>query len=218
MCPACASGVLVTRLPHMSDVRKSNTRGNALLIKISSGGFGKSVFNSSTVSATENKRLILVWHEFDAAQLIAQWLEREFTNQKVRGSKPTSASRLLLSRLEQRGCISTLVHPPGGMAARIRRGVAAEQLSSPERVFLNWIFIDSTHSLLKSKLMLRGDSTNSATDLPFQETQSEFTRTKRTSMPSHQQCHRYTSSNHWHMAAVKQLVKTMLTKSKKKRE
>ncbi|KAG5447292.1 hypothetical protein CSKR_106179 [Clonorchis sinensis] len=46
----------------------------------------------------------------------------------VRGSKPTSASRLPLSRLGQPGNIPALVLPWGGMAARHRKGVTAEQL------------------------------------------------------------------------------------------
>ncbi|KAG5452531.1 hypothetical protein CSKR_103330 [Clonorchis sinensis] len=52
-----------------------------------------------------------------------KWLEREFTDRKVRGSNPTSASRLLLSRLGQPGGIPALLFPPGGMAARHRKGV-----------------------------------------------------------------------------------------------
>ncbi|KAG5454288.1 hypothetical protein CSKR_113009 [Clonorchis sinensis] len=52
-----------------------------------------------------------------------KWLERESTDRKVRGSNPTSASRLPLSRLGQPGSISALVLPSGGMAARHRKGV-----------------------------------------------------------------------------------------------
>ncbi|KER22014.1 hypothetical protein T265_09807 [Opisthorchis viverrini] len=44
---------------------------------------------------------------------------------KVRGSNPTSGSRLLLSRLEQPGSILTLVLPSGGMAAMYRKGVTS---------------------------------------------------------------------------------------------
>ncbi|KAG5441675.1 hypothetical protein CSKR_103189 [Clonorchis sinensis] len=40
----------------------------------------------------------------------------EFTDRKVRSSNPTSASRLLLSRLEQPGSKSALMLPHGGMA------------------------------------------------------------------------------------------------------
>ncbi|KAG5450665.1 hypothetical protein CSKR_108785 [Clonorchis sinensis] len=47
-----------------------------------------------------------------------KWLERELTDRKVRGSNPTSASRLPLSRLGRPGSIPALVLPPGGMAAR----------------------------------------------------------------------------------------------------
>ncbi|KAG5452465.1 hypothetical protein CSKR_110233 [Clonorchis sinensis] len=56
-----------------------------------------------------------------------KWLERELTDRKVRGSNPTSASRLPLSRLGQPGSIPALVLPSGGMAARHRKGATAEQ-------------------------------------------------------------------------------------------
>ncbi|KER23742.1 hypothetical protein T265_08433 [Opisthorchis viverrini] len=49
-------------------------------------------------------------------------LGREFTDRKVRGSNPTSASRLPQSRLGQPGSIPTLVLPHGGIA-----GATAEQ-------------------------------------------------------------------------------------------
>ncbi|KAG5444463.1 hypothetical protein CSKR_101861 [Clonorchis sinensis] len=42
---------------------------------------------------------------------MAQWLEREFTDWKVHGSKPISASRLPLSRLGKSGSIPSLVLP-----------------------------------------------------------------------------------------------------------
>ncbi|KER33137.1 hypothetical protein T265_00840 [Opisthorchis viverrini] len=45
-----------------------------------------------------------------------KWLEREFTDRKVLGSNPTSASRLPPSRLGQPGTIPALVQPSGGMA------------------------------------------------------------------------------------------------------
>ncbi|KER21028.1 hypothetical protein T265_10553 [Opisthorchis viverrini] len=48
-----------------------------------------------------------------------KWLEREFTDRKVRGSNPTSATRLPLSRFGQPGSIPALV-PSCGMAARHR--------------------------------------------------------------------------------------------------
>ncbi|KAG5454363.1 hypothetical protein CSKR_113909 [Clonorchis sinensis] len=53
------------------------------------------------------------------------WLEREFTDRKVRGSNPTSASRLPLSRLGQPGSIPALVLPSGGMAVRHRKSNTA---------------------------------------------------------------------------------------------
>ncbi|GAA50173.1 immunoglobulin-binding protein 1b [Clonorchis sinensis] len=65
--------------------------------------------------------------------VMAQLLGRKFTDQKVRGSNRTSASRLPLSRLGQPGSIPALVLPSGGMAvrhrkARDRKSVAAEGL------------------------------------------------------------------------------------------
>ncbi|KAG5449469.1 Interferon regulatory factor 4 [Clonorchis sinensis] len=63
---------------------------------------------------------------------ILKWLEREFTDRKVRGSNPTSTSRLPLSRLGQPGSIPALVLPSSGMAARHRKGVTAESFFSPQ--------------------------------------------------------------------------------------
>ncbi|KAG5444744.1 hypothetical protein CSKR_113850 [Clonorchis sinensis] len=50
-----------------------------------------------------------------------KWLERELTDRKVRGSNPTSASRLPLSWLGQPGSIPALVQPSGGMASSASR-------------------------------------------------------------------------------------------------
>ncbi|KAG5445375.1 hypothetical protein CSKR_104637 [Clonorchis sinensis] len=58
---------------------------------------------------------------------VAQRLERERTDRKVRGSNPASASRLPLSRLGKPGSIPALVLPSGGMAARHRKGATAER-------------------------------------------------------------------------------------------
>ncbi|KER28786.1 hypothetical protein T265_04476 [Opisthorchis viverrini] len=55
-------------------------------------------------------------------------LEREFTDQKVRGSNPTSG--LLLSRLRQPGSIPSLVFPSGGTTVRHRKGTTADRLST----------------------------------------------------------------------------------------
>ncbi|KER24809.1 hypothetical protein T265_14332, partial [Opisthorchis viverrini] len=69
---------------------------------------------------------------FDYAETIGfrrwlKWLEREFTDRKVRGSNPTSATRLPLSRLGQPDSIPALVLPSGGMAARHRKGATVER-------------------------------------------------------------------------------------------
>ncbi|KAG5455281.1 hypothetical protein CSKR_113441 [Clonorchis sinensis] len=65
-----------------------------------------------------------------------KWIDREFTDRKVRGSNPTSASRLPLSRLGQPDSIPALVLPSGGTAARHRKGVTAEHLSSSLNCFI----------------------------------------------------------------------------------
>ncbi|KER27618.1 hypothetical protein T265_05342 [Opisthorchis viverrini] len=57
-----------------------------------------------------------------------KWLEREFTDRKVRGSNVTSASRLPLPRLGQPGSIPALVQPSGGMAVRHRKDATAERM------------------------------------------------------------------------------------------
>ncbi|KER32750.1 hypothetical protein T265_01236 [Opisthorchis viverrini] len=56
-----------------------------------------------------------------------KWLLRRFTNRKVRGSNPTSNSRLPLFGLGKPGSISALMLPSGGMAARHWKGVTAER-------------------------------------------------------------------------------------------
>ncbi|KER27564.1 hypothetical protein T265_05383 [Opisthorchis viverrini] len=61
-----------------------------------------------------------------------KWLEREFTDRKVRGSNLTSASRLPLSRLGQPGSIPALVQPSGGMTARHRKSATAERFFTRE--------------------------------------------------------------------------------------
>ncbi|KER31968.1 hypothetical protein T265_01900 [Opisthorchis viverrini] len=63
-----------------------------------------------------------------------KWLEREFTDRKVRDSNPISASRLPLSRLGQPSSIPVLVLPSGSMAARRRKGVTAERWKTMDRI------------------------------------------------------------------------------------
>ncbi|KER27792.1 hypothetical protein T265_05220 [Opisthorchis viverrini] len=59
-----------------------------------------------------------------------KWLEHKFADQKVRGSNPTSASRLPLSRPGRPGSIPALVLPSGSMAVRHRKGVTAERFKA----------------------------------------------------------------------------------------
>ncbi|KAG5443326.1 Thioredoxin domain-containing protein 17 [Clonorchis sinensis] len=58
---------------------------------------------------------------------MAQWLEREFFDWKVRGSNPISVSRLPLSRLGRPGSIPTLVLPSGGTVVKHRKGATPER-------------------------------------------------------------------------------------------
>ncbi|KAG5444596.1 hypothetical protein CSKR_100700 [Clonorchis sinensis] len=57
----------------------------------------------------------------------AQWLRRQLTDQKVYGSNPTSASRLLLSRFGKLGSRPAPVLPSVCMTARQQKGAAAER-------------------------------------------------------------------------------------------
>ncbi|KAG5452493.1 hypothetical protein CSKR_103290 [Clonorchis sinensis] len=56
-----------------------------------------------------------------------QWLERESADRKVRGSNPTSTSRLPQSSLWQLGSIPAFVLPLGGMAVRHRKDATTER-------------------------------------------------------------------------------------------
>ncbi|KAG5453545.1 hypothetical protein CSKR_112781 [Clonorchis sinensis] len=80
---------------------------------------------------------------------MAQWLEREFTNRKIRGSNPTSASRLPLSRPGQPVSIPAFVPPSGGMAARHRKDVTAERFF----IMVQWIMeVHDPHTVVLSIL------------------------------------------------------------------
>ncbi|GAA53134.1 DC-STAMP domain-containing protein 2 [Clonorchis sinensis] len=74
--------------------------------------------------------LLSIFFEGELGTRWLKWLEREFTDRQIRDSNPTSAYRLPLSRFEQPGSIPALVLPSGGMAAKHREGVTAEQLFS----------------------------------------------------------------------------------------
>ncbi|KAG5449319.1 hypothetical protein CSKR_100596 [Clonorchis sinensis] len=76
-----------------------------------------------------------------------KWLEREFTDRKVCGSNPTSASRLPLSRLGRPDSIPALVVPSGCMAVRHRKGFTAERMGCPpptQHAHLHWCENDIT--------------------------------------------------------------------------
>ncbi|KER27177.1 hypothetical protein T265_05712 [Opisthorchis viverrini] len=75
-----------------------------------------------------------------------KWLEREFTDRKVRGSNPTSASQLPLSRLRQPGSIPVLVFPSGSMAVRHRKGVTAERWEMRRQLVTVYVVRPGRHS------------------------------------------------------------------------
>ncbi|KAG5452329.1 hypothetical protein CSKR_112798 [Clonorchis sinensis] len=89
-------------------------------------GFEPQTFRSvrSSSNHLESKRALA--NDFTGTRWF-KLLEREFTDRKVRGSNPTSASRLPPSRLRQPDGISALVLPSGDMAAGHRKGVTAER-------------------------------------------------------------------------------------------
>ncbi|KER22292.1 hypothetical protein T265_09577 [Opisthorchis viverrini] len=86
-------------------------------------------------------RHLIRWTADRACLLVRwpKWLEREFTDRKVRGSNPTSAFRLPLSRLGQPGSIPALVQLSGDMAVRHRKGAAAGRISK-KLIGLNAVF------------------------------------------------------------------------------
>ncbi|KER32223.1 hypothetical protein T265_12825, partial [Opisthorchis viverrini] len=75
-----------------------------------------------------SQNLRSVFSNLDLGDFLAQVVRAHFTDRKVRGSNPTSATRLPLSRLGQPGSNPALVLPSGGMAARHRKGVTATYL------------------------------------------------------------------------------------------
>ncbi|KAG5447170.1 hypothetical protein CSKR_106415, partial [Clonorchis sinensis] len=81
-----------------------------------------------------------------------KWLERESTDRKVRGSNPTSASRLPLSRLGQPGSIPALELPSGGVAVRHGKGVTGERY-----LFFIYILFSARHWFAPTRLCLDKD-------------------------------------------------------------
>ncbi|KER32867.1 hypothetical protein T265_01153 [Opisthorchis viverrini] len=95
---------------------------------------GPSGVTSVESRALQLNRILVDWHSqpritFGSPTVLlpllgATWLEREFTDRKVRGSDPTFAFRLPLSRLAQPN--TALVLPSGGITARHRKGAIVE--------------------------------------------------------------------------------------------
>ncbi|KAG5446446.1 hypothetical protein CSKR_105403 [Clonorchis sinensis] len=81
-------------------------------------------FTSPVSSGSASDQLVCVWARW------LKWLEREFTDWKVRGSNSTSASRLPLSWFGQLGTMPALVLPSGDMADRHQKDVTAERFFS----------------------------------------------------------------------------------------
>ncbi|KAG5441069.1 hypothetical protein CSKR_105646 [Clonorchis sinensis] len=87
------------------------------------------VLASSPKHVVTNKQDIIGFLCDDPEAAMAQWLEREFTNRKVRGSNLTFASRLL-STLEKPGIIPAPVLPSSGTIVGHRKGATVERLFS----------------------------------------------------------------------------------------
>ncbi|KAG5443279.1 hypothetical protein CSKR_106281 [Clonorchis sinensis] len=85
---------------------------------------GRLTTQKELVVKQEGKMDAIVFTETDK---MARWLKREFTDRKVPGSNPISASRLPLSRLWQPGSILTLVSPSVGMADGHQKSASAER-------------------------------------------------------------------------------------------
>ncbi|KAG5446506.1 Glutamine-dependent NAD(+) synthetase [Clonorchis sinensis] len=129
------------------------------LVNTLSGGFGGLSFEPVLVPSLRMSVVRIRDSSVDDVfPMWLKWLEREFTDRKVRGSNPTSASRLPLSRLGQPGSISAFVLPSGGMAARHRKSATAEHLNFCLRVFTQREFTDRK---------VRGSNPTSASRLPL---------------------------------------------------
>ncbi|KER23951.1 LOW QUALITY PROTEIN: hypothetical protein T265_14533 [Opisthorchis viverrini] len=76
---------------------------------------------SMSVRCLNNCYVMVTTYHFGGDARWPKWLEREFTDRKVRGSNRTSASRLPLFRLGQPGSSPVLMQPSGDMAVRYRR-------------------------------------------------------------------------------------------------
>ncbi|KAG5442325.1 hypothetical protein CSKR_109857 [Clonorchis sinensis] len=77
--------------------------------------------------------------------MAAQWLEREFTDRKVCGSNPTSASRLLLSRLGQ---------PDGIIAQVFSGGMASQTIGQGSKTLICISFTKLNIHLLLERVLL----------------------------------------------------------------
>ncbi|KAG5450474.1 hypothetical protein CSKR_103768 [Clonorchis sinensis] len=107
---------------------------------------------------------------------VAQWLGREFADRKIRGLKPTSASRLL-SRFGQPSSIPALVLPSGGMAARQRKGTTTGRLLVNwakffENLFIKTDFTDKFNNP-ENKVILFDKYTHLQINLVFTEDSAE---------------------------------------------
>ncbi|KER26509.1 hypothetical protein T265_06232 [Opisthorchis viverrini] len=76
----------------------------------------------------------------------SQWLRSEITDRKTRGWRPIPLPQLLLFTLEQRGSISGLMPPSGGMKNMHRKDVASERFfpnrppdTTKERILLRLV-------------------------------------------------------------------------------
>ncbi|KER32952.1 LOW QUALITY PROTEIN: hypothetical protein T265_12705, partial [Opisthorchis viverrini] len=133
------TGRSVVRTLHLDFPSRLGQPGSIPAVELPSGGMAARDQKSATAErflTTDVPEALLLLD--DSNKFVTNGLEnghsverdgskREYTDRKVRGSNPTSASRLLLSRLEQSDSIPALVPPSGGMTARHRKGVTVER-------------------------------------------------------------------------------------------
>ncbi|KER26552.1 hypothetical protein T265_06196 [Opisthorchis viverrini] len=125
ICFCAVQDILVLKNVVLSGSQPSPGDDSTLSTEVD--GTGKKLLLKPESQVPHHLRVTSFLQEVACASCTLPLLEREFTDRKVRGSNPSSASRPPLSRLGQSGSIPALVLPTGGMAARHLRSVTAER-------------------------------------------------------------------------------------------
>ncbi|KER26751.1 hypothetical protein T265_13938, partial [Opisthorchis viverrini] len=114
---------------YQTSVFGRSSRSGSILASYNLSRRGSASLPEQISSAHFSGRLSEVGDELEESiQIRGQWLERRSTDLRVRGSNPTVASRLSLSRVRLPGSILALVFTFGAMAVRHRKDATAEGL------------------------------------------------------------------------------------------